>query len=182
MIAGTGRPSRIVVYGVTGSGKPTLAAQIGERLGIAWHSIDDLMWEPGWVPVPAEEQRARITALCDGAEWVIDSAYGAWLDVPLARTDLIVGLDFPRWVSLSRLLRRTAERVVRRTEVCNGNRETVKDILSSDFIVAWHFRSFARKRDRLRLWHADPSGPRVLLFRSPRAVGRWLETLPYAAE
>ena len=178
MISRTGRPCRIIVYGVTGSGKTTLAAQIGRRLGIPWHSVDDLMWEPGWVPVPAEEQRARITALCDETEWVLDSAYGAWLDVPLARADLIVGLDFHRWVSLTRLLRRTAKRLVRRTEVCNGNRETVKGVVAADSIVVWHFRSFARKRARMRRWHADPSGPQVVLFRSPGAVRRWLEALP----
>ncbi len=178
VIASTERPRRIIVYGVTGSGKSTLAAQIGRRLGIPWHSVDDLMWEPGWVPVPADEQRARIAALCDEAEWVLDSAYGAWLDVPLSRADLVVGLDFPRWVSLTRLLRRTAVRVVRRTEVCNGNRESVRGAISADSIVAWHFRSFARKRDRMRRWHADPSGPPILLLQSPRAVSRWLDTLP----
>jgi adenylate kinase family enzyme len=41
------RPSKILVYGVTGSGKTTLARQIGERLGLPWHSVDDLTWEPG---------------------------------------------------------------------------------------------------------------------------------------
>ncbi len=178
MISSTGRPSRILVYGVTGSGKTTLAARIGGRLRIPWHSVDDLMWEPGWVQVPAEEQRARITALCDQAEWVLDSAYGTWLDVPLARAELVVGLDFPRWVSLTRLLWRTTQRLVRRTEVCNGNRETVKDVLSADSILVWHFKSFARKRDRMRRWHADPSGPPILLFRSPGAVSRWLKALP----
>ena len=40
---------RIVVYGVTGSGKSTLAARIGARLGLPYHSVDDLTWEPGWV-------------------------------------------------------------------------------------------------------------------------------------
>jgi adenylate kinase family enzyme len=49
---------RIVVYGVTGSGKSTLAARIGQRLGVPYHSVDDLTWEPGWVQVPDEVQRA----------------------------------------------------------------------------------------------------------------------------
>jgi adenylate kinase family enzyme len=168
---------RIVVYGITGSGKSTLAARIGERLGLPWHSVDDLTWEPGWVQVPVEVQRQRIAAICAGDRWVLDSAYGSWRDVPLARTDLIVGLDFPRWLSLSRLLRRTVRRMVLRTEICNGNRESLRDVFSSDSIVVWHFASFARKRERMRQWHADPSGPPILLFRSPAAVTRWLDGL-----
>ena len=171
-------PSRILVYGVTGSGKSTLAPRIAARLGLPWHAVDDLTWQPGWVEVPADVQRELVTAICAGDAWVLDSAYGKWLDVPLARADLIVGLDYPRWLSLGRLLRRTASRVVRRTEICNGNRESLRVVFSTDSIVVWHFRSFARKRERMRRWHADPSGPPVLLFRSPASVHRWLGALP----
>jgi adenylate kinase family enzyme len=169
---------RIVVYGVTGSGKSTLAARIGPRLGVPYHSVDDLTWEPGWVQVPDEVQRERIAAICATDAWVLDSAYGQWRDVLLARADLVVGLDLPRWRSLGRLLRRTARRVVLRTEICNGNRERVRNLmLSTDNILIWHFRSFARKRQRMRDWHADPSMPPVVLLRSPAEVERWLAGL-----
>ena len=162
---------------MTGSGKTTLAEQIGKRLGLPWYSVDDLTWEPGWVQVPTEVQRARIAAICSQGEWVLDTAYGAWRDVPLAEADLVIGLDFPRWVSLGRLVRRTAMRVVTRACVCNGNRESIKELCSTDSIVVWHFKSFKRKRQRMRQWHADSPGPRVLLFRSPKAVTTWLHGL-----
>jgi adenylate kinase family enzyme len=169
---------RIVVYGVTGSGKSTLAARIGQRLGVPYHSVDDLTWEPGWVQVPDEVQRERIAAICATDAWVLDSAYGKWRDVPLARADLVVGLDLPRWRSLGRLLRRTARRIALGTEICNGNRERVRNlVLSTDNIVVWHFKSFARKRRRMRAWHVDPAMPPVVLLRSPAEVERWLAGL-----
>src|SRR5205814_2088122 len=83
-----------LVYGVTGSGKTFLAERISAATGIPWHAVDDLTWEPGWVPVPEDVQRRRIEAICAGDRWVLDTAYGPWLDVPLARADLIVALDF----------------------------------------------------------------------------------------
>lgn len=165
---------RIVVYGVTGSGKSTLAPRVAAKLGLPFHSVDDLTWEPGWVPVPLEAQRERIAAICAGDAWVLDSAYGVWLDVVLARADLVVGLDLPRWLVLGRLLRRTAVRLVRRTEICNGNRESLRSVFSTDSIVVWQFRSFARKRRRMRAWAADAGGPAVVLLRSPGEVERWL--------
>jgi adenylate kinase family enzyme len=128
-------PTRILVYGVTGSGKTTLAEQIGKRLGLPWYSVDDLTWEPGWIQVPTEVQRTRISAVCGQSDWVLDTAYGAWRDIPLAAADLVIGLDFPRWVSLGRLIRRTATRVVTRTRVCNGNRESIKMLCSKDSIT-----------------------------------------------
>jgi hypothetical protein len=34
---------------------------------------------------PEGEQRRRFEAICDADSWVLDTAYSAWLDVPLAR-------------------------------------------------------------------------------------------------
>jgi len=143
---------RILVYGVTGSGKTTLAVQIAKRTGLPWHSVDDLTWEPGWVEVPPDEQRRRMKNICSGERWVLDTAYGRWIDVPLASVQLIVALDYPRWVSLSRLARRSVRRVVRHELACNGNVETVGKLVGSDSIIRWHFRSFTRKRARIRKW------------------------------
>jgi adenylate kinase family enzyme len=168
---------RIFVYGVTGSGKTTIAAHIADRTGLPWHSVDDFTWEPGWVQVPEEEQRRRVSAICTGEQWILDTAYSKWLDVPLARVEVIVALDYPRWRSLGRLVRRTMLRAVDHHAICNGNHETFRQAFSRDSIVVWHFQSFARKRDRIRAWAADPSGPAVIRLTSPRATRRWLASL-----
>ncbi len=168
---------RVLVYGVTGSGKSTLAAAIAARTGLPWHDVDELTWAPGWTPVPEAEQRNRFQAICAQDRWVLDTAYTSWNDIPLVRTDLIVGLDYPRLLSLSRLVRRTAARVADRRVICNGNVETLWSTLGRESIIAWHFRSFARKRTAIRRWAADPDGPPVVLLRSPAATRRWLESL-----
>lgn len=170
-------PDRIFLYGVTGSGKTTLAAEIAARTGLPWHSVDDLTWQPGWIPVPVEEQRRRFETICADERWILDTAYSSWLDVPLSRVQLIVALDYPRWVSLRRLLRRTLLRVVDHRDICNGNHESVRQAFSNDSIVLWHFRTFARKRALMRSWAREPAPPDVVLLRSPRATRAWLAQL-----
>ena len=91
-------PRRILIYGVYGSGKSTLAARLAEHLGLPWYPVDDLVWQPGWVEVPVAQQRSRIEEVCRRDRWIIDGAYHGWRDVPLARADLVVGLDYPRWL------------------------------------------------------------------------------------
>lgn len=169
-----GDARRIFVYGVTGSGKTTLAEKLADATGIEWHSVDDLTWEPGWVEVPAEEQRRRIQRICERPEWILDAAYGKWLDVPLARAQIIVALDYPRWLSLQRLIRRTIVRMLYRRSVCNGNRESSRVIFSRDSIIVWHFISFQRKRRRIRRWCHDPAIPPVVRLTSSRQTATWL--------
>jgi adenylate kinase family enzyme len=169
------KAERILVYGVTGSGKSTLAERIAAALHLPCHLVDELTWEPGWVFVDEDEQRRRIEVICTQDRWVLDTAYGKWLDVPLSRVQLIVGLDYPRWLSLGRLLGRTAARIVDRKPICNGNVETLSGALSRDSIIVWHFRSFARKRARMRAWEQD--GMPMLRFTRPGDTERWLASL-----
>lgn len=166
--------SRILVYGVTGSGKSTLAVRLGELTGVPVHLADELFWRPGWVPVPGDEQRRCVERICAGQRWILDTAYSGWHDLAVPRAELVVGLDYPRWLSLGRLLRRTVHRAVTGTPICNGNRESLRTTLSRDSILLWHVESFARKRRRMRAWAAEPGGQTVRLFGSPRALDAWL--------
>lgn len=185
---------RILVYGVTGSGKTTLARSIGERTGIRWHSADDEVgWLPGWSERPHADQRRIAEEICAGDSWVLDTAYGHWADVPLRRVELIVALDYPRWFSLQRLVRRTLTRATTREEMCNGNIETWRQVFSRDSIIVWHFRSWKRKHTRIRQWVRDPSTvldraaaggpaldrepPVVVHLRSAGQTQAWLATL-----
>ena len=168
---------KILIYGVTGSGKTTLAGNLSERIGIPWHSVDDLTFEADWQPVPDEIQADRIVRICQGDEWILDTAYGRWLEIPLAQAELIVGLDYSHWFVFQRLLRRTFMRVVDGRPVCNGNRETLKTSFSRNSIILWQFQSFAKKRGRLRKWEKEPNGPKVIRFTNPRQTETWLKSL-----
>jgi adenylate kinase family enzyme len=172
-------PSRVIFYGVTGSGKSSAARAYARATGLPEFSADDdIGWLPGWQQRTVPEQRDIAARIAARNQWVLDSAYGAWRDVVLPRAELIVGLDYPRWLSLARLVRRTLRRAVTREPVCNGNQETIARVFINDSIIRWHFRSFTRKRKVMRGLAADRGMPTTILFRHPRELDAWLAALP----
>jgi adenylate kinase family enzyme len=170
-------PNRILVYGATGSGKSSLASRLSQVSAIPWTEVDSLTWEPGWNEVPFEIQKERVTAICSGDRWILDSAYGKWLDIPMKRTELIIGLDYARHVSLFRLIKRTYLRVTLKQPSCNGNLEQFRKVLSRESIILWHFRSYSTKRRRMRQWEKDPAAPQVIRFTTPRQLETWLASI-----
>lgn len=95
----------MLVTGTSGSGKTTLAAAVGARFDLPHQEIDALYHGPGWVPRP--EFLADVTALAARPAWVTEWQYSAVRPLLLDRADLLVWLDLPRAVVLSRLARRT---------------------------------------------------------------------------
>ncbi len=169
---------RVLCYGVTGSGKSTAAVRLGGALGLPVHLVDEeIGWLPGWVQRPADDQRAITDRLVAEDTWVFDSAWSTMLPAVLSRAEVVVALDYPRWVSLGHLLRRTVTRAITREEMCNGNTESWQQALSNDSILAWHVRSYARKRDRIRSWAADPTFLPVVRLTAPRDLDRLLDAV-----
>lgn len=170
---------RVLVYGVTGSGKSTAAARLGQLLDLPLHLADDeIGWLPGWVQRDVDDMRAIAARIVEGDRWVLDTAYGSFRDVVLPRTEVVVALDYPRWLSLQRLVRRTLHRWATGQTVCNGNRERLQQVISRDSVIVWHFRSYRRKTEQIRAWTGAGDGiPPVLRLRHPRELDQALELL-----
>ncbi|GAB3542696.1 AAA family ATPase [Arthrobacter tecti] len=168
-------PRRVVFFGVTGSGKSTAAQSYAAATGLPLVEVDsDIGWLPGWVERNLAEQNRIVEEIASRDEWVFDSFYGRWSDRLIPRAEAIIALDYPRWVSLARLLRRTMRRMVLRERVCNGNTETFGRAVARDSIIRWHFKSFESKKARIRAY--QEAGLPVLHFTNPSQLEQWLRS------
>jgi adenylate kinase family enzyme len=137
-----------VVASASGNGKTTLGRALAERLGVPFHELDALHHGPGWTEATADELRAKVAPIVATEAWVIDGAYRGKLgDLVLERAELVVWLDLPVYVWLPRLVRRTAQRIIRGEELWNGNRESVRSALHArDSVIFYALRWYRRRR------------------------------------
>ncbi|MDQ3067011.1 MAG: adenylate kinase [Actinomycetota bacterium] len=164
----------VVIASASGSGKTTLGKELARRFEVPFHELDALYHGPGWTEATPEEFLARVEPLLAEGGWVVDGAYRSKLgDLVLGKADVVVWLDLPRRIWLPRLLRRTARRIVRREELWNGNRETVRSVLlSRDSLVLFALRTYPRN---LRRYPTELAPYPTVRLRTPAAVARWLD-------
>jgi adenylate kinase family enzyme len=166
------RPTQVVVGGTSGSGKTTLARRIAAAISASQTEIDSLHRGPGWTVRP--EFLADVAALAERQRWVIE--YPDARPLLLARCDLVVYLLLPRWLVMSRVVRRTIGRSFRREVLWNGNVELPlwTFFTDRDHVVRAAWRSYGRNAARIAHIHAARPEVPVVVLTSHREIAHWL--------
>ena len=162
---------RVAVLGSAGSGKTTLAVELGQRTGLPVIHLDRLYWGPDWTPTPDDAWEAVNREVAAGDTWIIDGNYSRTMDIRLARADTVVFLDRPRLVCIWNVTRRwLVHRGRSRPDMGAGLNEK----LDLEFLRwVWDFPNRSRPA-MLERFAALPAGTHVAHLTSPRAARDWL--------
>ncbi|WP_300267285.1 AAA family ATPase [Microbacterium sp.] len=171
-------PERVLVAGVTGAGKTTLARRIAAQWHLVHHELDALHHGPSWTPRPSFLDDVRAFAATD--RWVTEWQYTSkgTDEILPPRADLLVWLDYPYPLVRRRLIRRTLSRRLLRTRLWNGNVEPSlwsRDAWSGENdILRW--QASTRRKWNERMPAIEETFPQLTIvrLRHPRETERWL--------
>ena len=121
--------------------------------------LDAIYHQPGWTPLADDEFRARVDAVTEHGDWVVDGNYSAVRDIVWKKADTVVFCDLPYVTVMARMIGRTLRRTMTREELWNGNREPLSNLWSwkpEKSIIAWTATHHGRYRRRYAEAEKDP--------------------------
>lgn len=160
---------RIAVVGISGSGKSTFARALGAKLALPVRHGDELDWLANWGVRPPDDLNAMHARWLAEPRWIIEG----WIDrdrvARLNAADLVVDLDFSRWVCTWRVAQRQWHGV-RREEMPEGCIDGF-----APRTLKWVFTKAERPSVDTALQAATMRN--YVRLTSPRAASRWLAEL-----
>lgn len=176
---------RVLIAGIGGSGKTTLALRLAPLLGLPYHHLDDLYYAPGLMM--ADDFPDRIDEITRRPTWLFDSqgppptsqAPPTVRETLWSRADTLIWLDYPKRIVLSRVTRRSAIRMITRRRLWHGYRDTPRALLDPTHPVRRVWSLHGERRAELTSRVADPIWAHlaVLRFTHPRDTADWLRSL-----
>ena len=141
---------------------------VANAIGAPHLELDGVFHQADWQPLESELFRARVAEFVGGDAWVVDGNYSRVQDLVWQRADTVLWLDLPRRRIMAQLARRTLQRMLTRTELWNGNTESVRNLLSLDpevSILRWAWTQHDKYAARYREAQEDPANQHLNFVR-----------------
>ncbi len=160
--------NKISIIGGSGTGKTTLANNLGKELNLPIYHIDRIHHLENWQIRDNAERDKIILDKVKEERWVMDGTYRSTLKTRLENSDLIIYLDYSSIAQVKGSLGRYIKNHGKEKPEIPG----CKERMSFEFLLlVWNWRKNKRPAIIESLKNIDPN--KVLIFKNRRKLNKW---------
>lgn len=167
---------RVSIIGSPGAGKSTFSRALSKKTGIPLLHLDYYYHQKG---TDYENNKQtwldKVAELTAGDTWIIEGNYGSSYAQRIPKSDTLIFMDMPSWLSIWSVLKRRFQfRNKKRTEMPDDWVERI-DPGFFKFVLLFRFKSRKDVTDGIEKYKHD--NLEVITFKNRKAAYNWLEKL-----
>ena len=160
--------NRIVIIGGPGTGKTTLANNLGKELNIPVYHLDGINHLKDWQKRDAKERDKIVLEIISNSKWITDGTYKTTLKQRIDRSDLVIFLDYSAITRVRGIISRYLQLNGKEKPEIPGCKEQL-NISFIKFAINWN--KIKRKAvDEILEKKKDKN---ILIFKNRRMLNRW---------
>ena len=163
--------TRISIIGGPGTGKTTLAENIGKKLDYPIYHLDAFDHLENWKKRDKNDRDGIILKEIEEPKWVIDGTYKSTLDERLKRTDMIIFLNYSTLAKLKGIFSRYIKNKGKEKPEIPGCKEKM-DFHFIKYTAKWNFKT----RKTVEKILNENKNKKILIFKNRKTLNNWYKT------
>ena len=160
--------NRICIIGGSGTGKTTLANNLGKKLNLPVYHIDGINHLKNWDKRDEDERDKIILEKADEERWIIDGTYHSTLKQRLEKSDYVIFLDYSTIVRIKGILGRFIKIHGKERKEIPG----CKERMSWEFF--WYVVNWRKnKRPNIIANLKEINSDKVHIFKTRKQLNKW---------
>lgn len=159
---------KISIVGGPGTGKSTLARNLGKELNLPVCHIDGIEHLKNWEKRSAKERDEMILEKVAQAKWVIDGTYQSTLEARIQNSDMVIFLDYSAIARLRGILSRYRKTKGKERPEIPGCKEKIT-FEFIQFAIEWNHK----KGKIVRQVISKNSDKPIIIFKNRKKLNQW---------
>ena len=149
------------------------SSRLSKESGLPLIHLDSFYWKPGWISCSNQEFDEILQKLLVQETYIMDGNYGRTLDYRIPYTDTVYFFDFPRYLCLYRVMKRT---ILNHGTTGEYMGKGCLESIDYKFIKSvWNFRKNQRMRI-INILEKYKGSRSIVIFRKPKEVKNYFKS------
>ena len=161
---------KICIIGGPGTGKSTLARNIGKKLNLPVYHIDAINYLDNWKQRNKVERDKIILETTNQSSWVMDGTYIGTLNDRINKSDCVIFLDYTTIAQLKGIILRFFKDMGKEKQDIPGCKEHWNFWLFK-YTIKWNYHKRKAIMELLELY----KDKKILIFKNRTSLNKWYQ-------